>query len=52
MNYVLWLQRKIDDPNTSRENYMRYWQEMQDILHRQAVINEMAAKRVTSNQPA
>lgn len=45
MNHAAWLLAKLNDPSTPREQYMRYWEEYQDLLHRQAVLNEEARKR-------
>lgn len=51
MNYAAWLQRKLDDPNTSTADYRKYWQEMQDLQFQQRVVTQAALKRQSRNVP-
>lgn len=44
MNYAQYLKKIVDNPNTSREEYMWAWRELQNIEFKQAEVNE-AAKR-------
>lgn len=54
MNYAAWLLRQLNDPALSTSKYMRLWQEYQDLVHRQACIDEEARKRqlVSRIEPA
>ena len=44
MNYAAYLKRIIDNPNTSREEYMWAWRELQNIQFKQHVANAAAEK--------
>jgi len=44
MNYAAYLKRIINNPNTTREEYMWAWQELQSIEAKQAEVNVAAAK--------
>lgn len=50
MNYNATIKAKLDDPKTPREEYMRLWEQWQDILHRQAVCDAEAEQRRTKGQ--
>ena len=44
MNYAAYLKRIIDNPNTSREEYMWAWHELQNIQFKQHLANAAAEK--------
>ena len=44
MNYAAYLKRITDNPNTSREEYMWAWRELQNIEAKQAEVNAKATE--------
>jgi hypothetical protein len=43
---------KLQDPKTPTREYVRLWNEWRDILHRQAVVDAIAAKHPSRLMPA
>lgn len=46
MNYALYLQQIIDNPNTPREEYMRAWEARRDMEAEQHYLDLIAAERL------
>lgn len=45
MNYALYLQQILDNPNTPREEYMHAWEERRDMDMEQRYLDQIAAER-------
>lgn len=45
MNYAAYVKAKLDNPDTPRAEYMKFWQEWQDIQREQGHANFLAAER-------
>lgn len=46
MNYALYLQQILDNPNTPREEYMRAWEARRDMDMEQHYLDLIAAERL------
>lgn len=49
MNYFVYLQRILDNPNTPREEYMRAWEEHRNMEAQQRYLDAIYAERHRNN---
>jgi hypothetical protein len=52
MNHVQRILNRMNDPSTPREEYMRLWEEWNDIVRRQKCIDEEVKRRGGRAYPA
>lgn len=45
MNHNQRVLNRLNDPNTPREEYMRLWEQWNDIMFRQRCVDQAAANR-------